>query len=105
MMNKTTRDTITILVPIVSAILAAIWAVITYFVPGHADRPVDPPVAVQVATPAKGNSSGLLANTAGAPQAAELSASASNVSANNGVAIGGDVSNSTITVSTDPTEE
>jgi len=102
MKNKSTRDTITFLVPIVTAVVAGIWAVVTYFVPGHADRQAVPPAIVQT-PPANSASMGPQATVPSAPLATP--AAPANVSANNGIAIGGNVANSTITVSPGSTEQ
>lgn len=96
--SKSNRDVIAFLVPIVTAIAAGLWAVVTYFVPGHTERLAAPAQAVVTSSPANVSPARSTASDGSALPTVEKPVAAT-VSANNGVAIGGDVANSTITVS------
>ena len=92
---KSTRDLILLLFPIVSAAAAAIWTVITFFVPAQPHPAANPSPKTEATSPAP--------TPAPTPTliVAAPAAPAPNVSAEGGVAVGGSVSNSTITVSSD----
>ena len=95
MRSSKLRAFATVWLPVISAIAAAIWTVVTYFVPGHAND--KPSVAVSpAASPAA---------TSSASRSSDPVAPASSVSATNGVAIGGNVDNSTITVNDEPPKD
>ena len=89
---KSTRDLILLLFPIVSAAAAAIWTVITFFVPAQPHPSANPPPKAEATSAAP---------TPAPTSAPMIAAPTPNVSAEGGVAVGGSVSNSTITVSSD----
>jgi hypothetical protein len=97
MSSRKLRSAVTFWFPLLAAVAAAGWTVVTYFVPSSATERApaashSPPLAASVEPAASSL----------APPAIAAGQAAPAVSATNGVAVGGNVDNSTISVAPGP---